>query len=109
MAWPRTAGANSGVESVASEAPANKLKLRRVISVIVTPPWLIWSLCGLEIERERGNILVIQPAGDCLHDRIRQRFRPVGPEDLHEMHLTQPEDVWNRAAGLRCAVTGHAF
>jgi len=37
LAWAKTDGAKSGVESVASEAPANRLKLRRVISVIVTP------------------------------------------------------------------------
>src|SRR5262245_62349191 len=73
------------------------------------PPLLFWFLGSLEKERKRSDIVIIQPAGDCLHDRIGQRFRAVSLQYLHEARLTQSEDVWNGGAACRGPVEGYEF
>src|SRR5687768_12352531 len=107
LACPSTAGANNGVASVPSEAPASSVKCRRVRSVMASSP--LWSFGSGEIGRERLDLVVLQSSRDVLHHVIGEPLVAIGLDHFREGRLGHTENAWDRAGRGGAAMTGHAF
>src|SRR6187200_2160242 len=102
LAWPSTAGAKIGVDKVASESAVN---LRRDI-VMVHP---LWILRGVEVSRERGDLIVLEAARHGLHHLVGEALVAVGLEPVREQSFGPAENVRDSGVGGAGAVARHAF
>src|SRR5687768_4094609 len=100
LAWPSTAGANIGVDRAASDSVVNVRRER----LMTSPP--LRFLGSSKIRRERGNLIILEPAGDGLHHLVRQTLVAIGLKPLVDQAFRLAEDVRNRRIRFAGAVTG---